>query len=220
MGCGALQRQSGRRTTMTHDSPLAAFDFDGTLTVRDTFLAFLAHEAGPLAGAIGLVRLAPALAAYLVHRDRGRAKAAAVRVFLKGRREEEVAAAAARFAARAASGLFREDAVAEWRRRAAAGERLVIVTASPEIVIRPFAESLGAALLLGTRLETDQEGRLTGALLGRNCRGAEKVRRLEEAFGPGMRLAAAFGDTSGDKEMLERAEEKGWRVFTAGPSKG
>ena len=60
-------------------------------------------------------------------------------------------------------------------------------------------------------------GRLTGAFDGENCRGAEKVTRLRAMFGDDVRLAAAYGDTSGDTEMLELAEEKGYRVFTARP---
>jgi phosphatidylglycerophosphatase C len=202
---------------MAQDRPVAAFDFDGTLTIKDTFLAFLRFDAGPTGTIVGVLRLLPDLVSYLFHRDRGRVKAAAVRVFLKGRSEEALAAAAERFAARAAKGLLRADAVAEWERRSQGGAAVVIVTASPEIVIRPFADRLGADLLLGTRLATDQDGRLTGALFGQNCRGAEKVRRLEEAFGPELRLEAAFGDTSGDREMLARAAHKGFREFTSGP---
>ena len=50
--------------------PVVAFDFDGTLTTRDSFMAFLRWRVSPLRFALGLVRLAPASVAYLVHRDR------------------------------------------------------------------------------------------------------------------------------------------------------
>ena len=40
--------------------PIVAFDFDGTLTWRDSFLAFLAWRAGPARYAFGMARLAPA----------------------------------------------------------------------------------------------------------------------------------------------------------------
>ena len=90
---------------------------------------------------------------------------------------------------------------------------MVIVTASPETIIAPFARGLGADLLIGTRLEFDENDRFTGRLSGANCRGEEKVRRLREAFGEDVRLEAAYGDTSGDSEMLALADEKGMRVF-------
>jgi phosphatidylglycerophosphatase C len=93
----------------------------------------------------------------------------------------------------------------------------VIVTASPELTVAPFARDLGADALIGTRLALDPQDRIAGGFLGENCRGPEKVRRLREAFGPGLRLAAAYGDTSGDRDMLAIAEVNGYRVFKAKP---
>ena len=64
--------------------PLVAFDFDGTLTVSDSFTAFLRWRAGTTGWLAGLSALAPATARYLIDRDRGRIKAAAVSHFLEG----------------------------------------------------------------------------------------------------------------------------------------
>lgn len=192
--------------------PLVAFDFDGTLTTRDSFTAFLRWRRGPGAYAAGLLRLAPALGGYLRHHDRGRLKAAAVRVYLAGLPRAELDREARRFAGRV-SHFFRPDALAAWERHGEAGDRRIIVTASPEETVRPFAEALRADDLLGTRLAFDGEDRVAGGFLGVNCRGEEKVRRLRERFGPDVRLAAAYGDTSGDLEMLRIAERPGYRVF-------
>ena len=71
--------------------------------------------------------------------------------------------------------------------------------------------------LLGTQIAFDERDRVTGAFAGENCRGAEKVNRLRAAFGPDVRLRAAYGDTSGDTEMLAIAEEPGFRAFTQRP---
>jgi phosphatidylglycerophosphatase C len=94
---------------------------------------------------------------------------------------------------------------------------MVIVTATPETVVRPFARILGADMLIGTRLQLDEQGRVTGAFVGANCRGPEKVARLKQVFGEDVTLAAAYGDTSGDREMLQLAEVKGYRVFKGKP---
>lgn len=194
---------------------LIAFDFDGTLTTKDSFMAFLRWRAGPLGFAVGLVRLVPSAVNYLVHRDRGLIKAAAVRVFLRGVSRRDLEADARRFAEHIGPTLFRSDALATWRRWRAKGARPVIVTASPDLIVAPFARSLGADTLIGTRLAFDDKDRVTGELLTPNCRGPEKVRRLREVFGDEVALAAAYGDTSGDKEMLTLADERGYRVFTA-----
>jgi phosphatidylglycerophosphatase C len=200
--------------------PIVAFDFDGTITVRDSFRAFLRWRAGPLGYAAGLVRLAPAALAYLARPDRGALKAAMVGVFLKGVARGTLEAEAEAFAEHAAPRLFRPDALAAWERHRAEGALLVIVTASPDLLVAPFAARLGADRLLGTRLVFDAEGRVEGALHGLNCRGAEKVVRLEAAFGPGLRLAAAYGDSAGDREMVAIAGAGGVGVFKGRPAAG
>jgi phosphatidylglycerophosphatase C len=197
--------------------PLVAFDFDGTLTTRDSFTAFLRWRAGPIRYGLALLRLLPGLAAYLVHRDRGRIKAQAVAQFLRGVSREDLQADAGAFAELHAAKLFRPDALAAWRRWRAEGARLVIVTASPEAVVAPFAEKLGADRLIGTELAYDAQGRVTGGFASPNCRGPEKVARLKAAFGPNVALKAAYGDTSGDREMLEMAEIRGFKVFKGRP---
>ncbi len=197
--------------------PLVAFDFDGTLTCRDSFLAFLAWRAGPLRHALGMVRLAPATLTYLADRDRTSLKAAVVREYLKGARRADLEIEAQAFAAAASRGLFRPDALRCWKLWQSRGARLIVVTASPEFVVAPFARGLGADMLIGTRLAFDEAGKVTGGFEGPNCRGAEKVVRLKEAFGDAVRLEVAYGDSAGDVEMLELADEAGMKVFGEKP---
>ena len=207
----------GIRQSETKKAPLVAFDFDGTLTVRDSFVAFLEWHVGALAFLVKAPGLAPAAIGYLRTRDRGPLKAAAARLYLGDIRREELAEAARQFATRAFDELIRPDALACWRHWRADGARLVIVTASPEILVAPFAERLGADGLIGSRLEFDAAGRLLGRLEGPNCRGPEKVARLEAAYGAPIRLAAAYGDTAGDREMLALADTAGLKVFRMRP---
>ena len=198
-------------------APIVAFDFDGTLTVRDSFTAFLKWRAGGARYTLGLLRLLPAAIAYLFHRDRGRIKAKATAEFLKGVARERLEADARAFAQACSRSLLRPDAVAAWKRWRAQGVRLVIVTASPDVVVGPFARGLGADLLIGTELAYDAMDRVTGVFAPPNCRGPEKMVRLHDRFGPELRIKAAYGDTRGDREMLGAAEIAGYRVFTARP---
>jgi phosphatidylglycerophosphatase C len=201
------------RQTQGGFRPLVAFDFDGTLTSRDSFTAFLAWRAGPVEYAAGLLSIAPAAAGFVFNRDRGKLKAAAARRFLAGMTRAELEEAAQAFATEQGRAILRPDAVRAWRRWQAEGARLVIVTATPDMVVAPIARALGADLLIGTRLAFDDHDRVTGAFDGDNCRGPEKVRRLREVFGDAVALEAAYGDTDGDREMLALAEEQGMRVF-------
>jgi phosphatidylglycerophosphatase C len=200
-----------------HEPPVVAFDFDGTLTIRDSFTAFLKWRVGPRRHAIGLLRLIPAALVYVVRRDRGRIKAAAVREFLRGVSRAQLETEARAFAEQQSRSLLRPDAVSAWKRWRGARVRLVIVTASPTLVVAPFARGLGADLLIGTELAFDDQDRVTGGFASPNCRGPEKMKRLKAAFGDGLVLRAAYGDTSGDREMITAAEIAGYRVFKARP---
>jgi phosphatidylglycerophosphatase C len=214
MGTRRTERQGagseGRRD-------IVAFDFDGTLTTHDTYLAFLRWRAGPVGYALGVARLTPQLLTYGFTRDRGALKAAATGVFLKGVHKGDLQADAERFAAGNASRLFRPDALAAWKRHQAAGAEVIIVTASPTAVIAPFAKRLGADRLIGTELEWDAQSRCTGRFTRPNCRAKEKVVRLREVYGDEVQLAAAYGDTTGDVEMLAIAREPGMKVFKERP---
>jgi len=211
-------RASSDFTSDLPDSPpVVAFDFDGTLTVRDSFTSFLKWRAGATRYNVGLVRLTPSALAYLVDHDRGRIKAAAAKEFLYGVPREQLEEEAREFAKECAQDLLRADAVATfrwWRQR---GAITAIVTASPDIVVAPFSKALGADVLIGTQLAFDEKDRVTGAFATPNCRGKEKVIRLKAHFGDDVQLAAAYGDTAGDKPMLAIAEEKGYRVFKSKP---
>ena len=145
---------------------MVAFDFDGTITVTDSFMAFLKWRAGPARFALGMARLTPAALLYLADRDRGRIKAAAVEEFLSGMSRQSLVAAAESFAAEAWPRLIRPDALACFERWKADGACVAIVTASPEEVVAPFAHRLGADLLLGTRLAFDSRDRVAGGFLG------------------------------------------------------
>ena len=199
--------------------PLVAFDFDGTLTVADSFTAFLRWRAGTAGWLTGLAALGPATARYLVDRDRGRIKAAAVAQFLDGVEALQLSEEAERFADQVWDRFMRPDALACWHDWGKKGAHRVIVTASPALTVAPFARRLGAEALLGTELALDPDGRVTGAFVGENCRGEEKVQRLICAYGPDAVLEAAYGDTSGDAEMLARATHPGFRRFKQRPDR-
>ncbi|OYU70336.1 MAG: hypothetical protein CFE28_10265 [Alphaproteobacteria bacterium PA2] len=199
------------------DIGIVAYDFDGTITCRDSFMAFLKWRVSFMRFAKGMVRLIPAAFLYLFHHDRGRLKAATVKEFLAGMTKEALEAEALSFCESQATVLMRPDAIRSWRYWQQRQARLVIVTASPDIIIAPFARGLAADTLIATELAVDENGRITGAFATPNCRSHEKVRRLRALFGEEIRLAAAYGDTSGDTEMLKLAEHAGYREFRERP---
>ena len=73
--------------------------------------------------------------------------------------------------------------------------------------IEPWASKYGAQVV-GTELEA-VSGTLTGRLNGANCRGGEKARRIAALVDlKSYDKIYAYGNSSGDREMLLLADEK------------
>lgn len=187
---------------------VAAFDFDGTLTRRDTLLPFLLHALGAPAVMRHAFILSPTLAGYglgMIRND-----VAKERVFtqcLAGMQVDELQQKAAQFAEHKLPGLIRTEAIRRFDWHKKQGHRCVVVSASLEFYVQPWALRAGFDDVIASHLETREDGRITGNLLGENCFGIEKVRRLEALLGPrsGYTLYA-YGDSRGDKELLSTAD--------------
>ncbi len=190
---------------------VAAFDFDGTLTKRDSLLPFLTAVRGPTAVGIGMSRLAPRLALMAAGRaDRDDTKERLVQLLLTGFPADELDMAGARYADRLATRL-RPDIVErlDWHRDA--GHELVLISASPAVYLEPLGAQLGFAAVLATRLAVGPDGTLTGRLDGGNCRGPEKVTRLRAWLGSREPNEIwAYGDSAGDADLLAFADHAQW----------
>jgi phosphatidylglycerophosphatase C len=191
---------------------VAAFDFDKTISTRDNVVPFLRAVVGRTRLTRALLAISPHVArAALNDERRDAAKVALVRRTLTGCDAARIAGVAAEFADDVARHL-RPDVVERvaWHRNQ--GHELVIVSASFTSYLDPIAARLGFAAVLATELAVGDDGRLTGELVRPNVRGAEKVRRFDEWLGATASDAAptfvwAYGDSSGDRELLARADQ-------------
>ncbi|MDC7674683.1 HAD-IB family hydrolase [Asticcacaulis machinosus] len=197
---------------------IAAFDFDGTLTYKDSFTAFLVWHCGYLRLAWAFISTPSLISHYIRTRDRGALKSRLIHKLLGGIRRSDLEALIAAFADSHKDKLFRPDALATWAEQKQPDRLRVIVTASPDILVSAFGTYLEADRVIGTKLGFSADNRLLPDLDGLNCRGPEKVARLKAAYGESMQLATAFGDTSGDFEMIKAADKGYYRVFTGKPT--
>lgn len=186
---------------------VAAFDFDGTISRRDTLVPFLATVAGRSRVLGASVRRAPQLAGMVLGRvDRDREKERLIRTLFAGRASAEVAEAGVAYAARLwTSQRFRPEALGRLRWHREQGHEIVIVSASLDVYLGPLAPRLGVDHVISCTLE-QMDGTLTGALEGGNVRGPEKVRRLDAWLGSREVELWAYGDSAGDEELLARAD--------------
>ncbi len=193
---------------------VAVFDFDGTLTRRDSLLPFLWRVAGPARFVWNALVLLPTLLQYAVGiLENGPVKERVLGQFLAGKPVEDIRAVAESFAAETIPSLLDPEAVRRLRWHQKQGHTTVLVTASPEIYARSWAEAEGFDKSLGTRLET-KDGVFTGQFSTPNCYGPEKTRRLE-AKGPELRGATiyAYGNSRGDRELLGMADQEFYQSF-------
>lgn len=192
---------------------VVAFDFDGTLTDRDSFVAFLDFARGKADMARAFLTQPTLLTHYLTTKDRGALKSRLLYKLLGPIPQDELEILLRAFSTTIGMGLFRNDALDAWDRHNMPDRQRVIVTASPQLLVAPFGCMIGADRVIGTKLGFDAQGRLKPDLDGPNCRGPEKMCRLREIYGDTLDLEAAYGDTAGDREMLAAARHGHYRVF-------
>jgi phosphatidylglycerophosphatase C len=190
-----------------HRPVVAAFDVDGTLTTGDCVTPFLRRTAG-LRLWTTLLRHPHALGTALLRRDRDRLKELACSA-LGGKDAAELERAGGTFAADVAATRLRDDTVARLRRHRDLGHTVLLASASLDLYLEPLGELLPADAIVCTTLERGPDGRLTGRLVGENCRGPEKARRVQEWLQENRGADAelwAYGDSSGDDELLALAD--------------
>ncbi len=195
------------------DRPVvAAFDVDGTITRSDCVVPFLRRVGGGRSLLLALARRPLASAVAAARRDRDALKDVVVGGVYRGRAVADVDRAGAAFATHVASTMLRPDVVARLRWHQSQGHRTVLVSASLRSYLEPLAAWLGVDAALCTDVAAI-DGRYGGGLLGGNCRAAEKRRRLEawlaEQGLDGAELWA-YGDSSGDRELLAGAHHPVW----------
>ena len=185
-----------------------AFDFDGTLTRRDTLVEFIRYVKGDKEFLKCFLRYSPQLVAMKVGLyPNWKVKRQVFTYCFAGMKEEVFNDFSTRFA-QAKSSLMRPAGVEKIRSLLQDDCQVVVVSASVENWVRPFFGDLSDAIqFLCTRVEV-KDGVLTGRFLTKNCFGKEKVARLRTLY-PDRRAIelTAYGDSRGDREMLDYANE-------------
>jgi phosphatidylglycerophosphatase C len=192
---------------------IAFFDFDGTITTKDTLLEFIKFSKGRPRFYIGFAINSPWLIAMkLKIISNQAAKERILTWFFRGSDSAAFQEQCDIFASKIIPGLVRNKALQEIELLRQKNATIVIVSASPENWIRPWARS-NSLQYIATRLE-DKENKLTGRIRDRNCHGLEKVSRIRELYQlPEFTSVYSYGDSSGDRPMLELAHTAYYKPF-------
>ncbi len=193
--------------------PVAFFDFDGTLTYSDTLVPFLRMLRGLPQLSLDLLKVSPWLTGYalrLVQNDK--AKQVLLKQSLGTHKINELDSYGRRFAKQRLPDMIRPDAFERLRTHQRNGDICVLVSASLNIYLEPWISDNDLDFCLCSSLETDSEDKVTGQLLGGNCYGEEKVKRIKnliQEIGTPSKTYA-YGNSKGDIPMLNFVDEGYW----------
>jgi HAD superfamily phosphoserine phosphatase-like hydrolase len=188
---------------------VAVFDLDGTLTWRDTLLLFsAAYLRRHPRRLFGLWRLPFAVLSFVARdRDRGKLKSRIIRMVMGGASRASVDECAGSFVSTLASRRrLRPAALAVLEAHRAAGDHLVLLSASPDLYVPGIGRSLGFERSLCTGIEWRAD-RLDGALTTENRRGEEKSRCLDwlRTQYPDLPIVA-YGNSRSDLDHMRHAD--------------
>ena len=189
---------------------IVAFDFDGTLTTKDTLIEFIRYACGTGAFVKGFLRYAHLLVLMkLGLYPNWKAKQKVFSYFFEGMKIEEFDGLCQRFA-KDNQHLLRPKGIEAIQQALDKGAEVLIVSASIDNWVQPF---FAEVKVLGTQVEVI-DGKLSGRFLTKNCYGQEKVIRILALFPNRSEYhLTAYGDSRGDKELLAFADESDYKPF-------
>jgi len=192
---------------------IALFDFDGTITSKDSLFDFIAFAKGKRKLWTGMLAMTPMLIRYklkLLNNDE--AKQRMLSYFFSGMDVHHFEKLGEKYALTRIDIIVRPKAIEQILWHQAQGDTVVIVSASIRCWLEAWCRKYKVALI-STELMKENE-KITGRFSTRNCYGEEKVRRLKESYNlTSYKYIYAYGDSIGDKELLALADQKNYQPF-------
>ncbi len=193
---------------------IAFFDFDGTITKKDSTAKFIRYFVGDVAFVKGIIILLPMIIAYKIKiLSNNQIKKKLITYFFKDIDIKYFTKKAREFSLNMLDPIIRKKALDRiiWHKNN--NDELVVVSASINLWLLPWCEK-NDIKLIATELEVI-DNKITGNLISINCYGPEKVKRILQHYDlSNYTCIYAYGNSRGDREMLEIATEKFYKPFT------
>lgn len=193
---------------------IVIFDFDGTITRSDTMLDLALKHFGLWKFILGLLVIFPKLLAYKLGLiSNTTAKEAFLVYFYKGMSYSEFKEITSKYSLVEIDKILKKEAVEKINFYKSQNIRMLIISASVEEWVKPWAIKNGFEEALCSKLELENN-LISGKLLGKNCYGSEKVSRFISSYGPLEKYyIISFGDSRGDKEILEKSDQSYYKKY-------
>jgi phosphatidylglycerophosphatase C len=192
---------------------IAFFDFDGTITTKDTLLEIIKFQKGKPSFYFGFILHAPLLIVYKLNwLSNNLAKQKILTYFFAGMEERVFQEKCDLFAENIIPGIVRPGALSEINHLRSRGFEMVVVSASAGNWIRKWTENLSLQLI-ATKLEV-KKGLITGKILGKNNYGEQKVVNIRELWNLNeYEEIYVYGDSSGDNPLMDLATKSFYKPF-------
>jgi len=192
---------------------LALFDFDGTISNKDSLVEFICYAVGKPRYLLGVIYLSPMLVAYKLNIIKNnKAKEIFLSHFFKDWNRNRFQDIATRYSLEKLDDIVRDKAMERIKWHKYKGDKIVVVSASIECWLKDWCKREELSLI-STKLEY-KDKKITGKFSTPNCYGKEKVKRIHDMYYLGdYETVYAYGDSIGDKELLELANEPSFRPF-------
>jgi HAD superfamily phosphoserine phosphatase-like hydrolase len=181
---------------------------------KNMFPEFIRFAKGTLAFGAGILLYAPLLAAWKMQLyPNWKVKQKLFSYFFKGMRLADFNHLCTIFFQQSKH-LIRTTAIHAINDHLANGDWVIIISAGIENWIQPFANELTVPAVFCTQLEIDANECLTGCFASANCYSEEKVRRLLQHYPQrDSYYLVAYGDSRGDKELLDFADKRCYKTL-------
>lgn len=192
---------------------LALFDFDGTITSKDTLFDFIKFCTGNVKFTYGFSVLFPVMVLYkLKIIPSQKMKEIVLSFFFKGTSESKFKDIAKEYSLTKIDVIVKEKALERLKFHKTNDDKIIVVSASIDCWLQPWCDKNGLELI-ATKLEF-KDGVFTGKFATKNCKGKEKVNRIKKKYNLAeFDKIYAYGDSQGDKEMLAIADESFYKSF-------
>ena len=193
---------------------LILFDFDGTITSKDSFIGFIHfYNSNRFKTIFGMISLLPFFILYSIKIiSREELKEKILVRFFKNISKEVFLSTCYIYSQKYLDQIVLPSALKEIKKYKEKGDVVVIVSASLKYWLEPWCKKYDLDLI-ATEMEFINNFS-TGKIINKNCYGAEKVNKIKEKYTLGkFEKVIAYGNSKGDHEMLNLAQESFYKYF-------